>query len=183
MDESITNLDVAERVAALMASHGSPCLVIGAVAMAAHRYVRYTEDIDLGVDADLQTMRRVAELLRLDGYRVELNEPDAEDPLGGVMNISGPFGLVQVVSFADRFPRVIHDGLEGEDIRIRPGTELRLMPIEQLVALKLYAGGHASMADLVELLRRNPEADIEKIRETCRRYRLRGLDVVLGELG
>lgn len=81
MDATTANLDVAERVARLLASHGSPCLVIGAV------------------------------------------------------------------------------------------------------ALKLYAGGHASMCDIIELLRRNPEADIEKIRDTCRRYRLRGLDKLLEEMG
>lgn len=183
MDQPTTNLAVAEKVASLLASHGTPCLVIGAVALAAHRYVRYTEDIDLGVDADLPTMRAIADSLRAKGYEVEFHQPDAEDPLGGVLNISGPFGLVQVVSFADRFPRVIHDALAAEDVRIRPGTELRLMPIEQLVALKLYAGGHASMVDIIELLRRNPDADIDKIRETCRRYRLRGLDKVLEELG
>jgi len=182
MGSYVTNLDVAERVASIFAEQGVSCLVIGAVAMAAHRYVRYTEDIDLGTDADLKTMRAVADLLSREGYDVEIHEPDAEDPLGGVMNISGPFGLVQVVSFADRFPRVIHDALEAEDVRIRPGTELRLVPIAQLVAMKLYAGGHASMSDVIELLRRNPEANIEAIRATCRKYRLRGFDAVLKEL-
>jgi hypothetical protein len=32
------------------------------------------------------------------------------------------------------------------------------------------------------LLRRNPEADLDSIREACRRYRLRGLDALLQEL-
>lgn len=182
MDLAKSNLDVAEQVAGLLAEHGAPCVVIGAVALAAHRYVRYTEDVDLGADVDLKTLRVIAALLEKEGYKVELNEPDADDPLGGVMNISGPFGLVQVVSFADRFPRVIHDALAGDDVRIRPGSELRLVPIEQLVALKLYAGGHSSKSDIIELIRRNPDADLEKIRETCRKYRLRGLEVVLEEL-
>ena len=60
---------------------------------------------------------------------------------------------------------------------------LRVIPIPQLVALKLYAGGLKSHSDIVELLRRNPEVDLEAIRETCRKYRLRGLDKVLEELG
>ena len=90
--------------------------------------------------------------------------------------------MVQVVSFAGRFPAAIKDALEGVDLRIRPGSELRLVPIPQLVALKLYAGGSRSRADIVELLRRNPEADLIEIRETCRRYRLNGLDAILEEL-
>ncbi len=60
--------------------------------------------------------------------------------------------------------------------------KLRLVPLPQLVALKLYAGGSKSRADIVELLRRNPEADLSPIRTACRRYRLRGLEAILREL-
>jgi hypothetical protein len=50
------------------------------------------------------------------------------------------------------------------------------------VALKLYAGGLASKADILELLLRNPKADLESVRGTCLRFRLRGLDAILEEL-
>jgi hypothetical protein len=60
--------------------------------------------------------------------------------------------------------------------------ELRIVPLPQLVALKLYAGGSKSRADIVELLRRNPDVDLAPIRQACRRYRLRGLDAILREL-
>lgn len=176
------NLQAAERVASLLAAHGVPGVVIGAVALAAYRYVRYTEDIDLGVDADLAQMRTLEKALRDEGFCVQFHEPDGDDPLGGVIDVSGPFGLVQVVSFANRFPAVIRDALAGEDVRIRSGSHLRLVPIAQLVALKLYAGGAGSKSDILELLRRNPDADIEAIRVTCCRYRLRGLDTLLREL-
>jgi hypothetical protein len=182
MSDAESNLRAAERVAALSVQNGVPAVVIGAVALAAHRYVRHTEDIDLGVDADLPKMRALAAALRVEGFAVEFHEPDGDNPLGGVIDVSGTFGLVQVVSFGGRFPAVIRDALAGEDIRIRPGSELRLVPIAQLVSLKLYAGGSGSKSDIVELLRRNPEADLDSIREACRRYRLRGLDAVLQEL-
>lgn len=183
MSDAEGNMKAAERVASLLVRNDVPALVIGAVAMAAHRYVRYTEDIDLGVDADLPKMRVLANALRDEGFTVELREPDSDDPLGGVIDVSGPFGLVQVVSFANRFPAVIRDALAGEDVRIRAGSDLRLVPIAQLVALKLYAGGSGSKSDIVELLRRNPEVNIDDIRATCRKYRLRGLDAVLKDLG
>jgi hypothetical protein len=57
MSDAESNMKAAERVASLLVRNDVPALVIGAVAMAAHRYVRYTEDIDLGVDADLPKMR------------------------------------------------------------------------------------------------------------------------------
>jgi hypothetical protein len=178
-----SNLRAAERVVSLLGENGVSAVVIGAVALAAHRYVRHTEDIDLGVDADLPKMRALARALLNDGFTVELHEPDGNDPLGGVIDIRGDFGLVQVVSFADRFPAVIRDALAADALPIRSGSGLLVVPIAQLVALKLYAGGLGSKADILELLRRNPEADLEMILATCKRYRLRGLDSILAELG
>lgn len=39
-----------------------------------------------------------------------------------------------------------------------------------------------SLADIVELLRRNPKADLQEIGKICRKYRLRGWNRVLAEL-
>lgn len=100
-----------------------------------------------------------------------------------MINVSGPFGLVQIFSFEGRFPAVVRDALEEDHILfIRPGSRLRIMPIPHLVALKLYAGDHKSRADILELLRRNPEQDLEAVRKLCRKYRLRGLAGILKEL-
>lgn len=181
-DDVETNLLVAERIAGLLADLGVPVVVIGAVALAAHRYVRFTEDIDLGVIANLKQMRALTESLRIEGYEVEFHEPDGDDPLAGVINVSGKFGLVQVISFEDRFPAVIRDALKGEVIEMSSGSRLRIVPIPQLVALKVYAGGVASRADIIELLRRNPEVDLEMLNKTCRGYRLRGFEGILKEL-
>ena len=181
MSDPDANLRAAERVASLLEQHGVCAVVIGAVALAAYRYLRHTEDIDLGVDADLAGMRTVTAALREEGFAVALREPDADDPLGGVIGVSGSFGLVQVISFANRLPAAIRDALAGEELRVRPGSALRLVPLPQLIALKLYAGGLKSKADIVELLRRNPDADLTAIRAVCRRYRLRGLEALIRE--
>lgn len=89
---------------------------------------------------------------------------------------------MQIINFEDRFPAIIHDALAGAAVQIRPDNLLRIVPIPQLVALKLYAGGWKSHADIVELLRRNPDVDLDAIRETCRKYRLRGFDRVIEDL-
>ena len=159
-----------------------PALVIGAVALAAHRYTRFTEDIDIGVLASQAEMQSLTGLLQAEGFDAAFHEPDADDPLGGVIDVSGPFGLVQIINFEDRFPAIIHDALAGADVRVRPGSALRIVPIPQLVALKLYAGGWKSHADIVELLRRNPDVDLDAIGKVCRAYRLRGFDRVLEDL-
>jgi hypothetical protein len=50
-----------------------------------------------------------------------------------------------------------------------------------LVALKLYAGGYKSKGDIVELLLRNPGADLAEVRAVCARYRLEGLEELIAE--
>ncbi len=176
------NLKAAERVVAVLEQNGIGALVIGAVALAAYRYIRQTEDIDLGVNAGLPVLRAVADALRQDGFCVELREPDGDDPLGGVIDVAGPFGVVQVISFADRFPAVIDDALKQAHLEVRPRSRLRLIPVPHLIALKLYAGGYKSKADIVELLIRNPGLDLDEIRQVCAGYRLRGLDELIGDL-
>lgn len=174
-------LEAAERIGELLAGRGVEAVVIGAAARAAHRYVRHTEDLDLGVSIAIRDLAGLAGSLRTAGFDVVAREPDGQDPLGGVIDVSGPFGLVQIVNFGERFPAVIESGLAEATLPMREGGNLRIIPLANLVALKLYAGGMKSKADIVELLRRNPAADRDRIRMLCRRYRLRGLEPLIRE--
>jgi hypothetical protein len=183
MSEADAILQAAEEVVTVLRAHRVEAVVIGAVALAAFHYVRYTEDVDLGVNADLPTLRVAMDALRARGYTVDLREPDATDPLGGVMDVSGPFGLVQVISYAGRFPAVIDDAVRLSRSTVKADSPLRLVPLPQLIALKLYAGGHKSKADIVELLARNPDLDLDEVRRLCNRYCLSGLDELIDESG
>lgn len=176
-------LDTAESVLDILAECRVQAVVIGAVALAAHHYVRQTEDVDLGVNVDLPTLRRITEKLIERGFRVELREPDGNDPLAGVIDVLAPSGLVQIISYANRFPAVIEDALNAASLVVREGSRLRIAPLPHLIALKLYAGGYKSKADIVELLQCNPDADLCQIRSLCTRYRLPGLDDLLREAG
>lgn len=175
-------LRAAEHVTAILAEQGSPSLVIGAIALAAHRYIRFTHDIDLAVVADVSQMQELTKILCLAGYEAIFYEPDAQDPLGGVIDVTGPFGLIQIISFAERFPAAIHDALLGEDVHLSADCTLRVIPIPQLIALKLYAGGHKAKADIIELLKRNPELERDHITQVMKRYRLRGMAAIWRDL-
>lgn len=181
MEDSEAILRVAEEVVGLLHQHEIDAVVIGAVALAAYHYVRQTEDIDLGVNADLSSLRRVLDTLVNAGFSAELREPDSDDPLGGVIDVSGSFGLLQIVNFGGRFPAVIDDAVRLSNLAVREGSPLRLVPLPHLIALKLYAGGHKSKADIVELLVRNPELDLNETRSVCERYRLKGLEELIRE--
>jgi hypothetical protein len=155
MNQPAGILDVAEEVFSVLADHRVGAVVIGAVAMAAHHYVRQTEDLELGVVATLKALRAVADDLTRRGYVVELREPGTDDPLAGVLDVRGEFGLIQLISYAGRFPAVIEDGLQQATLAVREGGPLRILPIPHLVALKLYAGGRQSKLDIMELLEHN----------------------------
>jgi hypothetical protein len=174
-------LRAAETVVGILQQHRVEAVVIGAVALAAYHYVRQTEDLDLGVNADLAALRTIAESLRQAGFAVELREPDADDPLGGVMDVSGPFGHLQIFSFAGRFSAVIDDAMRAARLFVREGSPLRIVPLPQLIALKLYAGGYRARADIVELLRRNPDLDLGEVRTVCARYGLTGLEELIAD--
>src|SRR2546430_15763197 len=104
MSRAERTLAVATDVAAVLASHSVPCAVIGAVALAVHGYVRDTEDFDIATATDPFRVLAPIEKELASRYRVELITPDADDPLGGCLNVTGDgFDLVQVVNFEKPF--------------------------------------------------------------------------------
>jgi hypothetical protein len=172
---------LAEVVAEQLAARGIAALVIGGFALSVHNYTRATEDLDLGVLASPDLMVALSEALTQLGLQVEYRAPDAVDRLGGVIDVvDGHGAMVQIVNFdnppAGGFPRAIRDALAADPAPIL-GSTLRTIPLPQLVALKLYAGGENSLHDVKQLRLLNPDADWPAILRLCRAYRLdcRGL--------
>ena len=88
---------------------------------------------------------------------------------------------MQVISYAGHFPAVIEDAARLSTLVVREGSPLKIVPIPHLIALKLYAGGHKSQADIIELLLRNPSLDSDEVRTVCARYGLGGLEELIAE--
>ncbi len=174
---------VAESIVGHAADRGDELLVIGAAALAGHGYVRLTRDLDLAGNVSVTRLRELANDMAGAGYAVDLREPDTDDPLGGVLDIHGDFGHIQVISFEDRFPAVIRDALREAPFPVRDNSPLRIIPLPYLVILKLYAGGYKSKADILEVLARNPEADLSAIDALCGKYRINGFQEIRRELG
>lgn len=183
-------LELLERVAGVAKTLGIETAVIGAVAMAAHNYVRATADADLGTYVDPYTdLVRLRDALAASGLRVELRTPDDEDPLGGVLRVwehededGDPVDFVDVVNFKNPH-RSGHHTPGAEAIRAAVPVEgrpsLRFVGLAHLIALKLFTGGLRDKADVVELLRHNPDADMHAIVEVVRGF---GLDAELQSL-
>lgn len=176
MFEPESSLSLAERVAVACSELGFECALIGAAALAVHRYARGTEDVDLAVNVDpVSQLASLERALMADGLRTRLRLPDDEDSLGGVLAIwsvedadGSPVDTVDVVNFHNPFNPVRNPGAAAI-ARARPLDDLsmRCVTLEDLIALKLYAGGLTDRADIIELLVQNPDADIALIRSTA----------------
>lgn len=171
-------LAVAERLARILEEAGVRSALIGAAALAVHGYPRATADLDLAVATDpFTTLRRVRDRVAAEmACDARLVAPDADDPLGGVLTVSGPgFDPVQVVNFLNPLSAAQNPGAAAVDTALDglvAGTRLRVVDLPHLVALKLYAGGPKSRLDVLELLDRNPTAPHDAIAAVCERVHL-----------
>lgn len=169
-------VQLAERITVAAGKMGITTALIGATALAAHNYVRGTADIDLAAAVDpFRELRRLRESLEAEGLHAELSLPDADDSLGGVLRVRAQADdddLVEIVNFQNPLNPSKNPGAEAvrTATSLGPSTPLRCATLAHLIALKLYAGGRRDQADVVELLRRNPGADLASVREVCARY-------------
>lgn len=160
-------LEVAEHVSDIIAGNNEKCFVIGASALAAHGYSRQSVDLDLATHMHPQeVLPRLGNSIRESGFAVEVILPDSDDPLGGVINITGPdFDTVQVINFNNPWRRAAVHRLVGQalsELQMIP-SELQVISAELLIVLKLYAGDLQSLSDIRKLLEANPDINLSQV--------------------
>ena len=166
-------LEVASIIANKLAAHGERTAVIGAVAAAVRNYPRATEDFDLATFTNpFGVLAAVERELKAEGYAAELITPDADDPLGGVLRVEGPdFRTIEVVNFFNPLGKIAEVGrVAVEEAEPNALGTLSVVRVPHLIALKLYSSvgpGGKGYADALELLHRNPDVDIDALRELC----------------
>lgn len=179
MPDATAILRLAERVAEAARALGFESALIGAAALAVHRYTRGTEDVDLAVAIDPDRhLRALGRNLAAQGLVTQIRMPNDDDPLGGLLSVreedrdeNTAGEVVEVVNFHNPW-RPARSPARDAIARAQPlpGTSLRCVTIEDLVALKLYAGGLQDHADIVQLLARNPNVDPEILRRSAGPY-------------
>lgn len=185
------DLELAKRVAAAARELGIETALIGAAALAVHRYVRATVDTDLAthVTRPHEQLGRLRDVLASKGLHVELRLPDEDDDLGGVLEVWEEVdedGVrvfpVEVVNFFNPYrpgrPTPARDAVRNATALDDTGT-FRCVRLPDLIVLKLQAGSRADLGDVVELLVRNPDADMAEIEALARTY---GLDAIARQL-
>jgi hypothetical protein len=188
MSDEATAVDLGERVAELARGLSIETIVVGAYAMAIHHYIRASLDFDLGANVELAELHRLKRAVEASGLHARLNSPDEYDDLGGKLVVwsrvdedGEPLEPVDVVNFLNvlRPRRTPAAEAIKNAITLEEKPALRYPRLADLIALKLDAGGPKDIADVVELLRQNPTADIEQIRATCKHYDLDKIDELI----
>ena len=139
-----------ERVVGVFEQAGIAHALIGALAVAAWGAPRATEDIDLLADAAPST--RLDAALGEAGFAPEWRRGDPDDPVPLLLRLGGPAGGpdVDVLCVTRAWEREVL----GRAVRVRipGGPEVPVVTAEDLIVLKLLAGGPGDLADVAELL-------------------------------
>jgi predicted nucleotidyltransferase len=140
-------VSLAAEVARRLDERRIPYALIGAIAMAARGVPRGTHDSDF-----LVVDRSVLDAAAWDGLGAEVDarRGDFEDPLAGVVRMHRADEHVDVVVVRGRTWE--HDVLARAETLVHEGTPFRVVTTEDLVLLKLDAGGLLDRRDVLQIL-------------------------------
>jgi hypothetical protein len=155
----VSTLDIRALLAELTEA-GVEFILIGGVAVAAHGYVRATEDVDIVPDPLPGNLERVATtLVRMDARlllapNVPLGERERRALLNGrslsVETRHGPLDVVQLVPGVPQYDELAADSVEANLL----GVPVRVCSLARLREMKRARGQTQDLADLEHL----PEA-------------------------
>jgi hypothetical protein len=136
------------------------CLLVGAMAVAAHGYVRATEDIDLVTRLALNEARR---RLRDQGVSAVLRRVD---PMQGEFSMVR--GILEGIEF-DVLPQIVPlDWGQAIDLPLADSV-LKVVDLDGLIRLKLRAQGAQDLLDVAMLLEQHPDR-VERARSLAQAH-------------
>jgi hypothetical protein len=153
-------LDVAGRLSRAIGPEES--VLVGALAVAAHGYIRTTDDVDLVARLPLAD---VVTRLRDAGIQATLRKGDTLD-----RDFSTVRGTLDGVRFDVLPPLVVIRWEKAEALSVE-GRTLRVVDLEDLLRLKMRAGGIMDLVDAAMLVLIHPEV-AEAARAAAAAYRL-----------
>lgn len=138
------------QVAERLEAERIPFAIIGATAMAARGVSRATQDVDVLVTHPRSLTDDTWSALRSDAIRVEVRQGDDDDPLLGVVRIKAdPDAVVDVVVGRGDWQTELIRRASPVEI---DGVEVPVATADDLVLLKLYAGGLQDRWDIAQLV-------------------------------
>lgn len=166
--------DALASLATIFKERSVPYALIGGLAVAAWGAPRATEDIDLL--ADVSPSPELDATLRAAGFEAEWRRGAPDDPIPLLLRLRGAAGPeIDVVCATRDWEREMLN--RSIRVRIPKGPETPVIAIEDLIVLKLMAGGPGDLADVADLLERaGPLPELEQ------RARERGMSDLLRQV-
>jgi hypothetical protein len=121
--------------------------VIGALAVSVHGVVRASQDADAVIHATVPEIGVVGSKLAALGFKAELRRGDIDDPIPALLLVSDTHGnRVDLLAGLRGMDVAVYSRVVEVDI---PGTAIPLciVGLEDLVAMKLFAGGPQDLVD------------------------------------
>ena len=159
--------------------------LIGALAIAAYASPRATRDIDFMVSAECDFFFKVfPEILKKKGYKIKVFKGGINDPVNGLVRI---YDKEDGTELADIIPVMWNWQDEivaaAEKVKIFD-ISIPVVRVEDLIVLKLKAGGPQDMIDVEELLkaaRISKKFDMERLTSLAERAKVsKSLKALLG---
>jgi predicted nucleotidyltransferase len=129
----------------LLARNGVSYAVIGAMAASVHGVVRASIDADAVLAVPVPELRRLEREFQDLGFVTELRYGDSDDPIGAVLALrdshDNRVDLLVGIRGLDpgAFTRAVEVPFQG--------SSLRVVGLEDFIAMKLFAGGPQDVAD------------------------------------
>lgn len=135
----------------LLKERGASYALIGGLAVAVWGTPRATEDIDLL--AELSPSPELDAALRAAGFAVDWRRGDPDDPIPLLLHLSSATGPeIDILCATRSWERDMLD--RAMHIRLPNGFEAPVVAVEDLIILKLMAGGPGDLVDAADLLER-----------------------------
>lgn len=150
---------------------GAKWAVIGAMAVAYHGWIRASLDADalLSLRGTALDIDQLAEKLRREGRQVDLRMGEPGDPLGYVLRIrDGSGNQADLIGGIRKLDGGFWDRVVAQEW---DGMPLRIASLEDLIALKLYAGGPKDLEDAEGVMRvQAGRLDNDLLRRLCKGF-------------
>ena len=142
--------------------------VIGAMAASVHGVVRASLDADALLSSPVEQLKNLATEFKDLGLETDLRRGDVADPIAAVLRVSDSFGnsvdlLTGLRGFPDdAFSRVIRVSFHG--------TSLRIIGLEDFIAMKLFAGGPLDIHDARRAIKAADLLDVALLTRLTHQY-------------
>ena len=143
--------------------------VIGAMAASVHGVIRASRDADALLSVSMPALAGLERHFKAAGFDTQLRRGDADDPVSGILALRDGFEnrvdlLVGIRGFDPAaFARAVEIPFDGESLRV--------VSLEDFVAMKVFAGGPQDIADARSALEAATDSpDVDLLRRLGARY-------------